>query len=140
MLILAPLKHTHGFISAIGTVRFRTSASAPCHSLDCQRRKPRPHRSIGLMQPLHYPSRPFDRIEIDLYGPLPYTTAGNRWVIVAVNHMTYAKIAAFPTAVMPHVASFILRHFILRSGAPRKLLNDLGCVFLSEVVESLLRH
>lgn len=91
------------------------------------------------MQPLPCPMRPFDRIGIDLYGPLPCTAAGNRWVIVAVDHLTrYAETAALPAATARDVASFLLRHFILRHGAPRELLSDRGKVFLSEVIEALL--
>lgn len=105
----------------------------------CQRRKSPPQRSSGPMQPLPCPMRPFDRIGIDLYGPLPCTAAGNRWVIVAVDHLTrYAETAALPAATARDVASFLLRHFILRHGAPRELLSDRGKVFLSEVIEALL--
>lgn len=105
----------------------------------CQRRKSPPSRSIGPLQPLPCPAKPFDRVGIDLYGPLPYTAAGNRWVIVAVDHLTrYAETAALPTATARDVASFLLRRFILRHGAPRELLSDRGRVFLSDVVAKLL--
>lgn len=105
----------------------------------CQRRKPFPH-SPGLLQPLPCPARPFDRVGIDLYGPLPCSVAGNRWVIVAVDHLTrYAETAALPSAGARDVANFILRHFVLRHGAPRELLSDRGRVFLSDVLQELLR-
>lgn len=58
---------------------------------ECQRRKPDTCRSSGPMQPLPCPMRPFDRVGIDLYGPLPYTSAGNRWVIVAIDHLTRCR-------------------------------------------------
>lgn len=106
---------------------------------DCQRRKSAPCRSAGALQPLPCPARPFDRVGIDLYGPLPMTPAGNRWIIVAVDHLTrYAETAALPSATARDVASFLLRCFILRHGPPRELLSDRGRVFLSEVVEALL--
>lgn len=106
---------------------------------ECQRRKPGPCRPSAPMQPLPCPSRPFDRIGIDLYGPLPYTAAGNRWVIVAIDHLTrYAETAALPSATSRDVASFLLRRFVLRHGAPRELLSDRGRVFLADVIEKLL--
>ncbi|XP_077505883.1 uncharacterized protein LOC144115507 [Amblyomma americanum] len=40
------------------------------------------------LQPLQCPPRPFDCVGIYIYGPLPYTAAGNRWVIVAIDHLT----------------------------------------------------
>lgn len=67
-----------------------------CH--ECQRRTKPPQPAAGSLQPLPCPDGPFDRVGIDLYGPLPLTTAGNRWAIVAVDHLTrYAETAALPT-------------------------------------------
>lgn len=107
----------------------------------CQRRKSPPPRLVGPMQPLPCPARPFDRVGIDLYGPLPCTATGNRWVIVAVDHLTrYAETAAMPAATARDVASFLLQRFILRHGAPRELLSDRGRVFLSDVVAALLQE
>lgn len=104
----------------------------------CQRRNTTPH-TTGPLQPLPCPARPFDRVGIDLYGPLPCTANGNRWIIVAVDHLTrYAETAALASAAARDVAAFILRHFILRHGAPRELLSDRGRVFLSDVIHELL--
>lgn len=105
----------------------------------CQRRKTPAQRPAGTLQPLPCPARPFDRVGIDLYGPLPSTTSGNRWIIVGVDHLTrYAETAALPTATARDVAFFILRNFVLRHGAPRELLSDRGRVFLSDAIEALL--
>lgn len=105
----------------------------------CQRRKLPAPRPFGPLQPIPCPSRPFDRVGIDLYGPLPCTSAGNRWIIVAVDHLTrYAETAALQTATARDIASFLLHHFILRHGAPRELLSDRGRAFLSEVLNALL--
>lgn len=105
----------------------------------CQRRKSPPSSSVGPLQPLPCPEKPFDRVGIDLYGPLPSTVAGNRWVIVAVDHLTrYAETAALPAATAREVASFLIRRFILRHGAPRELLSDRGRVFLSDVIRDIL--
>lgn len=100
-----------------------------------QRRQSPPQSQTAPLQPLPCPARPFDRVEIDLYGgPLPLNTAGNRWVIVAVDYLTrYAETGALPAATAREVVTFILHHFILRHGSPRELLRDRGRVFLSEV-------
>lgn len=106
---------------------------------ECQRRKSPPPRLAGPLQPLPCPAKPFERVGIDLYGPLPSTAAGNRWIIVAVDHLTrYAETDALPAATARDVASFLLRRFVLRHGAPQELLSDRGRVFLSEVIEALL--
>uniref|UniRef100_A0A6G5AC59 RNA-directed DNA polymerase n=1 Tax=Rhipicephalus microplus TaxID=6941 RepID=A0A6G5AC59_RHIMP len=105
----------------------------------CQQNKTPPRHLTGTLQPLPCPARPFDRVGIDLYGPLPYSSSGNRWIIVGVDHLTrYAETAALPAATAHEVALFILRSFILRHGAPRELLSDRGRVFLSEVIQAIL--
>lgn len=81
----------------------------------------------------------FDRVGIDLYGPLPSTAAGNRWIIVAIDHLTrYAETAALPAATAREVASFLLQRFVLRHGAPRELLSDRGRAFLADATQELL--
>lgn len=107
----------------------------------CQRRKNPASRSPAPLQPLPCPARPFDRVGIDLYGPLPITPAGNRWIIVAIDHLTrYAETSPLPSASASDVGSFLLHRIILRHGAPRELLSDRGRVFLSDAVESLLKE
>lgn len=68
-----------------------------------------------------------------------FTTAGNRWVIVTVDHLArYAETTALPSTKAQDVASFLLNRFILRHGPPRELLSDRGRDFLSDVVETLV--
>uniref|UniRef100_A0A131YMS0 RNA-directed DNA polymerase n=1 Tax=Rhipicephalus appendiculatus TaxID=34631 RepID=A0A131YMS0_RHIAP len=107
----------------------------------CQHCKSSPHMTTGQLQLLPCPSRPFDRIGIDLYGPLPYTPSGNCWVIVAVDHLTrYAETSVLTEATACEVGLFILRNLVLRHSAPHELLSDCGRSFLSEAVEALLHE
>lgn len=106
----------------------------------CQRQK-LPPGQVYPSQPLPCPSRPFDRVGIDIYGPLPSTLAGNRWIIVAIDHLTrYAETAALPTATARDVGTFLLQRFILRHGALRELLSDRGRAFLSDALKALLNE
>lgn len=107
----------------------------------CQRRKNPSPQPAAPLQPLPCPSRPFDRVGIDLYGPLPTTSANNRWVIVAVDHLTrYVETSALQSATARDVASFILHRLVLRHGAPKELISDRGRAFLSDTVEALLKQ
>lgn len=77
---------------------------------------------------------------IDLYGPLPLTPAGHRWIVTAVDHLTrYAETAALPSGAASEVAEFVLQAIILRHGAPRVLLSDRGKTFLSHVLAEVLQ-
>lgn len=54
---------------------------------------------FDFAQTANVAARHFDRVGIDFYGPLPSTAAGNRWIIVAVDHLTrYDETAALPAA------------------------------------------
>lgn len=106
----------------------------------CQHRKRATTPPAGLLQPLPCPSAPFETIGIDLYGPLPSTQSGCRWIVTAVDHLSrYAETAAIRSGTAVEVAEFILRNIILRHGAPRVLLSDRGRTFLSTIIEELLR-
>lgn len=72
----------------------------------CQQRKPGP-ASTGPLQPLPPPAHPFATVGVDLFGPLPLSASGNRWIVTAVDHLTrYVVAAALPTATAAEVASF----------------------------------
>lgn len=107
--------------------------------LACQQRKPQSPPSPGLLQPLTPPLRPFERVGIDLFGPLPLSPHGNRWVVVAVDYSTrFVETAALPNGTSVEVANFFLRNVVLRHGAPRYLVSDRGRQFLSHVLKDLL--
>lgn len=93
-----------------------------------------------MLQPLPCPSAPFEVVGIDLYGPLPISTAGHRWVVTAVDHLTrYAETAPLRTGCAVEVAEFFLRSIFLRHGPPRVLLSDRGKTFLSATLAEVLR-
>lgn len=106
----------------------------------CQHRKRPTSPPAGLLQPLPCPDAPFAVIGIDLYGPLPLSASGKRWVVTAVDHLTrYAETAALPSGSAEEIATFFLEAIFLRHGAPRVLLSDRGKAFLSKLLEDVLR-
>lgn len=106
----------------------------------CQRYKRPTSPSPGPLQPVNPPMSPFDKVGIDLVGPLPKSKAGHRWIIVCVDFLTrYVETAPLCTATAADVASFLLNRVILRHGAPRVVISDRGRQFTADVVEALLR-
>lgn len=51
----------------------------------CQTRKRPPGKAAGFMEPIRS-SNPFERIGIDIFGPFPVSTGGNKNVIVAIDY------------------------------------------------------
>ncbi|KAM7289580.1 Retrovirus-related Pol polyprotein from transposon 17.6 [Ixodes scapularis] len=63
-----------------------------CH--ECQRRKKPPTKPAGLLQPIPPPTAPIQQIGMDLLGPFPPSTQGNRWIIVATDYLTRGMMSS----------------------------------------------
>ncbi|KAM7284556.1 hypothetical protein ISCGN_001650 [Ixodes scapularis] len=109
-----------------------------CH--ECQRRKKPPTKPAGLLQPISPPTAPFQQIGMDLLGPFPPSTSGNRWIIVATDYLTrYAETKALPSGTAVEVAKFFIESIVLRHGAPKVLITDRGSSFMAQLTQEILR-
>ena len=91
-------------------------------------------------EPLHpiQIGRSFERIGIDLVGPLPITTRTNRYIIVATDYLTrWPEAKAVPDAEANTLAQFIFEEIICRHGTPKIILSDQGRNFISETIRIL---
>jgi hypothetical protein len=101
----------------------------------CQRRQ-RPIKT----EPLHpiKVGQPFDRIGMDIVGPLPKTRQGNQYIVVATEYLTkWPEARALPNAKAISVVSFFYEDIICRHGCPKVLLTDQGTHFVNEMLNSL---
>ena len=76
----------------------------------CQKRK----RTIKT-EPLHpiKVGRPYDRIGMDIVGPLPKTARGNQYIVVATEYLTkWPEARAIPDAKAISVATFFYEDII----------------------------
>ena len=89
--------------------------------------------SIGIGQP-------FERIGIDIVGPLPETTRKNKYIVVATEYLTkWPEAKALIKADGKSVANFIYEEIICRHGTPKILLTDQGKHFKNELINELCR-
>lgn len=108
---------------------------------ECQRRKRPPTRPAGLLQPIQPPSRPFQQIGMDLLGPFPTSTSGNKWIIVATDYLTrYAEAKPLPNGTAVEVAKFFVESILLRHGAPEVLITDRGTAFTADLTQAILHY
>lgn len=86
----------------------------------------------GLLQPLPI-SYLFDRLHIDIVGPMQASMEGSRYIITAIDAFSryaYARAAKSVSAI--DIIRFLEEEVISRHGVPNKIVSDNGPQFISE--------
>ncbi|GES92554.1 DDE-type integrase/transposase/recombinase [Rhizophagus clarus] len=102
---------------------------------ECQRRG-----KNHCTEPLHpiKVGQPFDRIRMNIVGPLPKTKNGNMYIVVVTEYLTkWSKAHAIPNAKASSVVSFFYEDIICHHGCPKEILTDRGTHFVNEMLASL---
>nr|CAG8612716.1 8966_t:CDS:1 [Entrophospora candida] len=82
--------------------------------------------------------RAFERVGIDIVGPLSITSKGNRYIIVATDYLTkWPEARAIQNIQAETVAQFIYEDIICRHGTPSELLSDRGTSFVNSTIKAL---
>lgn len=106
----------------------------------CQRRKTPPFSPAGFLHLITAPEAPFEQVGLDLLGPFPLSSSGNKWIVVVTDYLTrYAETKALPRGTASEVASFFLHEVVLRHGAPSVVITDRGAAFTSQLMQDTLR-
>ena len=106
------------------------SASCPT----CQKAKP----AIITKAPLHplpIQKEPFARIAMDVFGPLPPTKAGNKYILVVMDYHTKWPEAFAVRNVTSETVVNCLIEMIARTGIPDDLLTNNGSNFISKTMQ-----
>ena len=101
----------------------------------CQRRqKPSTHNEMHAI----VAKAPFERIGIDFVGPLPKTSQGNRYILVAVDYFTkWPEAKATKRADVQTVVDFLYEEIICRHGPFKHLHSDRGTHFANALIKGL---
>jgi transposase InsO family protein len=85
-----------------------------------------------------YSGRPWQKLAVDLVGPLPTTYRGNQWILVITDHFTrWQDGIAIPDATAPTVAQILDERIFCYFGLPEQLHSDQGAQFESALMEEL---
>ena len=92
----------------------------------CQRNKPSQQATMGLLQPLPVPVRPWQQVSMDLITQLPKSRAGNDAIVVFVDKLTKMVhyVATTTTVSAPQLAELFLREVVRHHGVPESILSD----------------
>ncbi|GBM62381.1 Transposon Tf2-9 polyprotein [Araneus ventricosus] len=104
---------------------------------ECIRYKATNQKPAGLLQ-TPVPAQRFESIAIDLFGPLPETSEGMKWIFI-VEDCTTKWVELFPLkqATAKECALTLLNEVFLRYGLPRRLISDNGSQFVSAIMQQL---
>nr|CAD2147159.1 unnamed protein product [Meloidogyne enterolobii] len=105
----------------------------------CQRRK-----IIGLHQskepicPIEPAGRPFQRVHVDLMGPLPMAKSGYKYILMIVDSFSKMMIPVpLREQLAGTVMEAIITHLITKFGVPECLVSDQGTQFLSTIFKDV---
>ncbi|XP_033230383.1 uncharacterized protein LOC117181620 [Belonocnema kinseyi] len=89
------------------------------------------------------PTQPNDKIAMDIVGPLPETTCGNKYILSIQDVLTkYIILVAISETTSVSIQTNLLDHYIYIFSSPKHILTDQDANFVSELVnkfENLFR-
>ena len=101
--------------------------------LTCQRYKEPGRKARGKLHQ-YIVGVPFERVAMDIVGPLPQSDRGNLYILVICDYFTkFVEAFALPDQQAETVATAFLEGWVTRLGVPRELHTDRGTNFESEI-------
>lgn len=109
-----------------------------CHT--CQKTSAVRQRDRAPLHPLPVISVPFQRIAMDIVGPLERSSAGHQYILVISDYATrYPEAFPLRSITTPKVINALVQLFS-RVGIPEEILTDQGTNFTSRLMKLLHRQ
>jgi len=110
---------------------------ANCHS--CARRNTKSNIRMKLKS--IPPGGPWEKLGIDLVGPLPVSKNGNKYILVCCDYLTkWPEAFPMPKPDAENTANIIIKGIITRFGLPKAIITDRGSNFLSELMQYIYQR
>ena len=104
-----------------------------CHA--CHLRKPKAGAASPPLQIYDRLTRPFERVHIDLTGPLPLTPDGYDYILVFKCALTkWVEIFPIQSKSMERVVECFVDEIYCRHGAPSQIVTDRGTEFVNRIM------
>lgn len=86
------------------------------------------------------PADAFDKVALDIVGPLPLTKSNNKYLLTIQCNLTkFLDAIPLPDATAKTIGAAFAKEYITRYGAPRAILTDQGQNFMSTVIKQLCK-
>lgn len=87
------------------------------------------------------PGTAFDKVAMDIMGPLPITQKGNAYILTIQDLLTkYSLAIPLKEATAINIANAFINEFICSYGAPKAILTDQGSHFLNSLMRNIARR
>ena len=84
------------------------------------------------------PTWPWERVHVDLIGPLSLSLEGNRYILACIDAFSrYCELVLLPNKTTQHVAKALKERVLDRYGATEVLVSDNGLEFNNKILEQL---
>ncbi|MDD9361375.1 MAG: DDE-type integrase/transposase/recombinase, partial [Anaplasma sp.] len=116
-------------------IKHKVQHCAVCNATD------RPVRAAPApLQPVQFPDQPWDKLGLDIVGPVDKAPQSQRFFIVLVDyHSKWPEVQHTSTATSATVIEF-LKNIFAREGLPREIVTDNGVQFVSREFEEFLKQ
>lgn len=89
---------------------------------------------------IHNVGSPFERIAVDILGPLPKSVSGNRYVLVVTDYFTrWPEAIPLPDQQTPTIVEALVTHVFSRFGIPLEMHSDQGRNFESNIFKEVIK-
>ena len=87
------------------------------------------------------PTSAFEKISMDIVGPLPETKSGNLYILTIQDNFTkYSLAIPLPNHQASTIADPFVKKYICIIGSLKGVLTDQGRDFLSNLLKSSVKH
>uniref|UniRef100_A0A6V7KDU1 RNA-directed DNA polymerase n=1 Tax=Bracon brevicornis TaxID=1563983 RepID=A0A6V7KDU1_9HYME len=109
--------------------------------IDCQLKKLKRNKTRLPMLITDTPSTVFEKIAMDIVGPLPKTQNNNEYILTMQDQLSKFAIAVpLANQTAKTVADAFIKRFICIFGAPKVLLTDQGRNFISSFMQRITKR
>ncbi len=95
--------------------------------------------SAAPLQPVPYPSGPWEKVSVDIVGPFEMATWDCRFMITLIDYNSKWPEVVFTSSITTQNVIKFLTSVFSRFGNPQYLVSEIGCQFRSVVFAELLK-
>ena len=108
--------------------------------ISCQKKKLVRVKTKEPMIITDTPLDAFDKISMDIVGPLPLTKSGKSYILTIQDNLTKFSLAIpLVSFTSEEIAQAFTTHFICQYGCPKAILTDQGSSFISSLMQKFAK-